>query len=53
MLIWGGDGGREFVGPFLSNPTDLRKKSVSKAVKSILRKRFLSLFKSGHLFSFS
>ena len=34
-------GGRGFVCPFLSSPTDLRKRSISKAVQSILQKVFL------------
>ena len=33
-------GGQGCVGPFLSNPTNLRKRSNFKAVQSILRKRF-------------
>ena len=33
-------GGRGFVCPFLSSPNDLRKRSISKAVQSILRKVF-------------
>ena len=36
MLVWGEGGGRGFVGPFLSHPTYLRKRSISEAVKSTL-----------------